>query len=91
MHALCTCQSAQSICFHQHGFENHISLVLDSCHAEFDMNIHKAGMLRFATIDLQLEKQQSSRSEQRNGTPLRKRTNKDDFRCLITIWCIGIA
>ncbi len=27
---------------------------LDSCHREFDMNIHKAGMLRFASIDLQL-------------------------------------
>ncbi len=25
------------------------------------------------------------------GTPLRKRTNKDAFRCLITIWSIGIA
>ncbi len=33
----------------------------------------------------------STRSEQRKGTPLRKRTNKDNFRCLITIWSIGIA
>ncbi len=27
----------------------------------------------------------------RNGTPHRKRTNKDNFRCLITIWNIGVA
>ncbi len=53
------------------------------------MNIYKAGMLRFATIDLQLVVR--SRSEQRKGTPLRKSTNKDHFRCLITIWSIGIA
>ncbi len=31
------------------------------------------------------KQQQSSRSEQRKGTPLRKRTNKDHFRCLITL------
>ncbi len=38
---------------------------LNLCHREFDMNMHKAGMLRFV-IDLQLEKQQqSSRSEPR--------------------------
>ncbi len=37
------------------------------------------------------EKQQSSRSEQRKGTPLRKRTNKDHFSWVITIWSIGIA
>ncbi len=30
-------------------------------------------------------------SERRKGTPLRKRTNKDTFRCLITIWSTGIA
>ncbi len=53
------------------------------------MNIHKAGMLRFATIDLQLVVRSSS--EKRKGTPLRKRTNKDLFRCLITIWNIGIV
>jgi len=28
---------------------------------------------------------------QRKGTLLRKCTNKDTFRCLIAIWCIGIA
>ncbi len=38
--------------FHQHGFENHISLVWNQ--REFNMNIYKAGMLRFATKDLQL-------------------------------------
>ncbi len=58
---------------------------LDSCHREFNMNIYKVGMLCFTTIDLQ------SRSEQRKGTPLRKRTNTDHFRCFITIWSIGIA
>ncbi len=35
--------------------------------------------------------QQSSRSEQRKCTPLRKHTNKVHFRCLITIWSIGIT
>ncbi len=33
----------------------------------------------------------SARSERRKGTPLRKRANKDIFRCLNTIWSIGIA
>ncbi len=33
----------------------------------------------------------STRSEQRKGNPLRKYTIKDTFRCLITIWSIGIA
>ncbi len=33
----------------------------------------------------------SARSEWRKGTPLRKRANKDIFRCLNTIWSIGIA
>jgi len=28
---------------------------------------------------------------QRKGTPHRKHTNKDTFRCLIAIWSIGIA
>ncbi len=32
-----------------------------------------------------------TRSEQRKGNPLRKYTIKDTFRCLITIWSIGIA
>ncbi len=27
----------------------------------------------------------------RKGTPHRKRSNNDNFRCLITIWNIGIA
>ncbi len=35
------------------------------------------------------KQQQLSRSEQRKGTPLRKHTNKDHFRCLITIWSIA--
>ncbi len=33
----------------------------------------------------------SARSERRKGSPLRKRANKDIFRCLNTIWSIGIA
>ncbi len=33
----------------------------------------------------------SDDSERRKGTPLRKRANKDIFRCLNTIWSIGIA
>ncbi len=33
----------------------------------------------------------SARSERRKGNPLRKYTVKDTFRCLITIWSIGIA
>ncbi len=52
MHTLSKYQSALSFCFHQHGFENHFT-GLDSCHQEFIINIHKAGMLRFATLDLQ--------------------------------------
>ncbi len=57
------------------------------------MNIHKAGMLRLATIDLQLVVRSSSHPEvsREKGTPLRNRTNKDHVRCLITIWSIGIA
>ncbi len=57
---------------------------LDSFYREFYMNIHKAGMLHFATIDLQQKQQQSSRSEQIH-------TNTDHFRCLNTITSIGIA
>ncbi len=34
---------------------------------------------------------ESARSEWRKGNPLRKYTIKDTFRCLITIWSIGIA
>ncbi len=57
------------------------------------MNIHKAGMLRFATIDQLVVRSSSSRPEgsREKLTPLRKRTNKDHFRCLIAIWNIGIA
>ncbi len=33
----------------------------------------------------------SVRSERRKGNPLRKYTIKDTFRCLITMWSIGIA
>ncbi len=58
------------------------------------MNIHKAGMLRFTTIDLQIVVRNSSSrpvvSREKGGT-LRKCTNKDHFRCLIIIWSIGIA
>ncbi len=74
MHALCKCQSARSFYFHQHGFENHFT-GLDSCHRELmNMNIHKAGMLRFATIYLQREKQQQlSRSEQRKRYSAQKK------------------
>ncbi len=61
MHALCKCQSARSFCFHQHGFENHISLVWT--HVIEHLIIHKAGMLRVATIDLQLVLRSSSHPE----------------------------
>ncbi len=50
------------------------------------MNIHKAEMLRFATINLQLSYRKGKRS-----SSLRKRTNKDNCRCLITPWSIGIT
>ncbi len=40
---------------------------------------------------IQISVSGSARSEWRKGTPLRKRTNKDHFRCLITIWSIVIA
>ncbi len=55
------------------------------------MNIHKAGMLHFATLDLQRVVRSSSRPEvsREKGTPLRKRKNKDNFRCLIIIWSIN--
>ncbi len=33
----------------------------------------------------------SARSERRKDTLLRKCTNNDNFRCLITIWSIGIT
>ncbi len=33
----------------------------------------------------------SAKSEWKKGAPLRKCTNKDHFRCLITIWSIVIA
>ncbi len=38
-----------------------------------------------------LQMRVSVRSERRKGTPLRKHTNKDTFRCLITVWSIEIA
>ncbi len=57
------------------------------------MNIHKAGLLRFATIYLVLVVRSNSRPEVsiEKGTPLRKCTNKDTFRHLITIWGIWIT
>ncbi len=58
----------------------------------FDMNIHKAGMLRFAKYwptTFGEKQKQSSRSDQKKGIPLRKHTNKDTFRCLITIGAMG--
>ncbi len=65
---------------------------LDSCHGEFNINIHKAGMLFFAAIDLLIVSSSSHPEVSRvKGTPLRKRINKVHFRCLITIWSIGIA
>ncbi len=30
-------------------------------------------------------------SEHKKGTPLRKPTNKDTYRCLMTIWSIEVA
>ncbi len=33
----------------------------------------------------------SARSQRRKGNPLRKYTIKDTFRCLISIWSIGIV
>ncbi len=43
---------------------------LDSCHGEFDINIHKAGILCFATIDI-LIASRSSHPEvsKENGSP----------------------
>ncbi len=54
-------QIARSFCFHQHGFENHISLVWT--HVIENLIIHKAGKLRIATIDLQFLLKSSSRPE----------------------------
>ncbi len=87
VHALCECQSAvrvRSFCFHQHGYKNYISLVWT--HGEFDINIHKAGMLCFAIIDT-LVMSSSSQPEviREKGTLLIRRINKVHFRCLITI------
>ncbi len=56
-----------------------------------DMNIQKAGMLLLATIELQHVVRSSSRPEVSREKVLRKHTNKDHFRCLITIWSIGMA
>ncbi len=83
--------SQQSFCFHQHGFENHFT-GLDSCNREFDYSQSwNAALCNDRPPTFVEKQQQSSRSEQRKGTPLRKRTNKDHFRCLITILSIGIA
>ncbi len=73
MYALCECQSAvRSFCFHQHGFKNFTGLV--SCHGEFVRNIHKAGMLCFATIDEYVVSRSSHPEVSREkDTPLRKR------------------
>ncbi len=83
MHALCKCQSARSFCFHQHGFEKHISLY--TCHREININIHKSGMLQY--------RHATCGEKQRAGKKLflRKCTDKDNFKCLITIWSFGIA
>ncbi len=64
---------------------------LDSCHGEFDINIHNAGMLCFATIDVLVVSSSHPEVSREKGTPLRKRINKVHYRCLITIWSIGIA
>ncbi len=91
MCTLCKCQSAQLFCFHQDGFKTDISL--GWTHVIENSIIYKAGMLRVAMIDLQLVvRSSSSRPEfSRKCTPLRKRTNKDNFRCLVTILSSGVA
>ncbi len=57
------------------------------------MNIHKAGMLRFATIDLQLVVRSSNSCPEASSEKVLLSENiqiKIIFRCLITIWSIGI-
>ncbi len=51
-----------------------------TCHQEININIHKSGMLRYRPTTCG-EKQGKSYSSE----------NKDNFRCLITIWSFGIA
>ncbi len=65
---------------------------MDSCHGEVDMNIHKAGMLRFVTINLQLVvRSTSSRPEaSREKVLLSENVQIKIILCLITIWSIGI-
>ncbi len=62
----------------------------DSCHGEFNINIHNAGMLCFATIDV-LVVSSSSHPEVSREKYIRKRINEVHCRRLITIWSIGIA
>ncbi len=84
------CQSARSFCLHQHGFEHHISLVQPSriCY-EYSQSWN-AALYNYTKLVLRgsTSRQEASREK---GRPLRKHTNKDYFRCLITIWIIGIA
>ncbi len=56
------------------------------------MNIHKAGMLRFVTINLQLVvRSTSSRPEaSREKVLLSENVQIKIILCLITIWSIGI-
>ncbi len=87
---LCKCQSARSS---SAWVWNHISLVWTHV---IDNSIWILTKLNAALCNNRLttcgeKQQQSSRSEQSKGTPLRNHTNNDHFRCLINIWSIGIA
>ncbi len=63
---------------------------LNPCHGEFDIDIHTAGMLCFATIDVLVVSSCSQPEVSReNGSP--QKMYKVHFRCVITIWSIGIA
>ncbi len=68
-----------------------ITFSLDSCHGEVNINIHKAGMLCFATKDVLVVSSSSHPEVSREKVTLKKFINKVHFRCLITIWSIGIA
>ncbi len=88
MHVLCKCQSARSFCFISMGLKI-IFHCLDTCHKEFNMNIHKSGMLRFATTDPQIVvRSSSSRPEVSVETVL---LTENAFFILNKVWSIGIT
>ncbi len=55
------------------------------------MHIYQDHTLVEACFIRALQMTASARSKRRKGTPLRKRTNKDHFRCLISICSTGIT